>query len=358
MYLSGRVASRKNCAELRQNCAPELRGVPHGDPRDVRYPLLHYLRQRVPLALVLRAPALERRAHGRELIARERAVEVCFAARDERRDLVVGDELLERDDPRRLVARPLLVPVEEEASQNDCAELRRIAPESRRIARRTARRPAATARAASTAELGHDAPVRRVDVARPTAGGVSGAGCTPAASAAGAPAQFSCMYQVRRALASVGPLAARWVGVVAAERLVDDPDEAAHAARPRAAVQHVRLVGVTAPRAARPYSASSASRASAVRGGRTAGARRRRRRLAARAARRRALLRHERGVLPHSPRAPTGRSSRPRRHMCGLRYRGWRGRRAASGPPTSEEAGCIFGEHSAGRRLQGGRSPT
>ena len=26
MYLSGRVASRKNCAELRQNCAPELRG--------------------------------------------------------------------------------------------------------------------------------------------------------------------------------------------------------------------------------------------------------------------------------------------------------------------------------------------
>ena len=143
MYLSGRVASRKNCAGLRQNCAPELRGVPHGDPRDVRYPLLHYLRQRVPLALVLRAPALERRAHRRELIARERAVEVCFAARDERRDLVVGDELLERHDPRRLVARPLLVPVEEEASQNDCAELRqncaRIAPELRAELRATHR---------------------------------------------------------------------------------------------------------------------------------------------------------------------------------------------------------------------------
>ena len=191
-----------------------------------------------------------------------------------------------------------------------------IAPELRqncaRIARRIARDAPRVARPRERArrvlrELGHDAPVRRVDVARPDGGRRVGRPVARPplllARAARRRAVLVHVPRVRRALAGVGPLAARRVGVVAAERLVDDPDEAAHAARPRAAVQHVRLVGVAlAARRARGAAVLRLVRARAARPRRARrrvqlAPRRRGRRLAARAARRRALRRHERGVL-------------------------------------------------------------
>ena len=183
----------------------------------------------------------------------------------------------------------------------NCAEVRRIARDEPRVAR-----PRQRARRVLR-EVGHDAPVGRVDVARPDGGRRVGwpVARPPLllARAARRRAVLVHVPRVRRALAGVGPLAARRVGVVAAERLVDDPDEAAHAARPRAAVQHVRLVGVAlAARRARGAAVLRLVRARAARPRRARrrvqlAPRRRGRRLAARAARRRALRRHERGVF-------------------------------------------------------------
>eukprot|EP00966_Prymnesium_polylepis_P086484 2001661-Prymnesium_polylepis.1 len=77
----------------------ELRVV-LGHPRRVDHALVHAVDQRVVDARRHLAPRLLRRAHGRDDVARERAVEVAARRREERLRLLRRDEVVKGDDVR------------------------------------------------------------------------------------------------------------------------------------------------------------------------------------------------------------------------------------------------------------------
>mmetsp|Transcript_29129 Transcript_29129/g.51030 ORF Transcript_29129/g.51030 Transcript_29129/m.51030 type:complete len:285 (-) Transcript_29129:463-1317(-) len=99
--------------------------VSHGRADEVGDPSGDGLGDRVSVARVLGAPALEAGAHGGERVAREAALEVVRARVDEGVGLGVVEEAVERDDPRRVGLR-----------------VRRLRERARRVGGEVAQQPA------------------------------------------------------------------------------------------------------------------------------------------------------------------------------------------------------------------------